>query len=81
MRLIYLVVLVIILAAVVIFAFQNDENVSLKFFEWSMSVRMPLLIAAVYVLGMLSGWSVFGFLKRSIQRVTPRVSRSSASAM
>jgi hypothetical protein len=36
------------------------------------SCPMALFIAIVYVLGMVSGWSVFGFLKRSIQRVAER---------
>jgi uncharacterized integral membrane protein len=70
MRLFYLIVLLIILAAVIIFVWQNDESVTLRFFEWKITLRMALWIAASYVLGMVSGWSVFGFLRRSIRRVT-----------
>jgi hypothetical protein len=33
---------------------------------------MSLIIAVVYLLGMVSGWTVVGFLKRSIKRVTER---------
>jgi uncharacterized integral membrane protein len=69
MRIAYLFALVVILAAVVIFAWQNDERATLRFLHWSVSSPMALFIAVVYVLGMVSGWSVFGFLKRTIQEV------------
>jgi putative membrane protein len=72
MRVVYAFVLVVIVAAVVIFAWQNHEDVTLRFLEWKVSYPMALFIAVVYVLGMVSGWSVFGFLKRSIQRVAER---------
>ena len=70
MRLVYIVLLVIILAAIVIFALQNDDRVTLRFFEWRVTLPVAILIAAAYVLGMVSGWSVFGFLRRSIKKVT-----------
>jgi uncharacterized integral membrane protein len=72
MRVVYAFALVVILAAVVVFAWQNDERAALRFLHWSVSLPMALFIAIVYVLGMVSGWSVFGFLKRSIQRVAER---------
>jgi hypothetical protein len=46
--------------------------VTLKYLDRSVSCPMSLLIAVVYLLGMVSGWTVVGFLKRSIQRVTER---------
>jgi uncharacterized integral membrane protein len=72
MRVVYAFALIVILAAVIIFAWQNDEAVTLRFLEWKVSCPMALFIAVVYVLGMVSGWSVVGFLKRSIQRVAER---------
>jgi lipopolysaccharide assembly protein A len=69
MRFVYLFALVVILVAVVIFAWQNHERETLRFLNWSVSWPMALFIAVVYVLGMVSGWSVFGFLKRSIKEV------------
>jgi hypothetical protein len=41
-------------------------------------VRLSLLLLAVYLLGMVTGWSVVGFLKRSVQRVTERQPASKA---
>jgi uncharacterized integral membrane protein len=72
MRYFYLVLLIVILAAVIVFVVQNDEMVTLRFFQWRVTLRLAVLVAASYVLGMISGWSVFGFLRRSIRRVTDR---------
>ena len=72
MRLVYLLILLIVLAALILFAVQNHETVTLQYLNQTVSCSLPLLIAVVYVLGMVSGWTVVGFLKRSIQRVTER---------
>ncbi|HEY7155370.1 MAG TPA: LapA family protein [Gemmataceae bacterium] len=72
MRFVYFLILLIILAAVVVFAVQNNETVTLRYLDRSITSSLPLLIAAVYLLGMVSGWTVVGFLKRSLRRVTER---------
>jgi putative membrane protein len=72
MRVVYAFALVVILAAVIIFTWQNRDDVTLRFLEWKVSYPMALFIAVFYLLGMVSGWSVVGFLKRSIQRVAER---------
>jgi uncharacterized membrane protein YciS (DUF1049 family) len=72
MRLVYLILLVMIVAAVVLFAVQNGERVNLRYLDRSVTISLPLLIAVVYLLGMVSGWTVVGFLKRSLLRVTER---------
>ena len=75
MRLFYFLILLLILAVLVVFVFQNDEKVTLRFINWSLASPMSLLILCVYLLGMLSGWTVVGFVKRSLQRVTDRPQR------
>ena len=70
MRYFYLALLLVILAALIVFVVQNDERVTLRFLEWTVTLRLAVLVAASYALGMISGWSVFGFLRRSIRRVT-----------
>ena len=55
-------VLVLIAAALAIFAYQNNDSVTLQYLGSSITLPMSLVIAAVYVLGMLSGWTVVGFL-------------------
>jgi putative membrane protein len=70
MRFLSLLFLIILLAVVGIFAFQNNESVSLHFFDRGISASMALLIGSVYLLGMLSGWAVIGMVRRSVARVT-----------
>jgi uncharacterized integral membrane protein len=75
MRFFYLLVLVLILTPLVIFALENTENISLRFsvaslVDWSTSQPLSLVIAAVFVLGMLSGSSLVGLLRRSFRHVT-----------
>jgi uncharacterized integral membrane protein len=68
MRVFSIVVLILFLAAVAVFSYQNQDSVAVTFLNWSRSVPMPALILGVYVLGMISGWSVLSFLRRSWQR-------------
>ena len=72
MRLICFLILLIVVAALVVFAVQNNEDVTLKYLDRSVSCPMSLLIAVVYLSGMVSGWTIVGFLKRSFRRVTER---------
>jgi uncharacterized membrane protein YciS (DUF1049 family) len=72
MRVFWILVLLIIVLAVGLFGWQNDQAVTLHYLDRSMTQPLYLLIGVVYLLGMVSGWSVVGFLKRSVQRVTER---------
>ena len=72
MRVLCLVILLIVFAAVGVFAMQNNEAVAVRYLDRSVTTTLPLLIGAVYLLGMLSGWTVVGFLRRSLRRVTAR---------
>lgn len=72
MRVICLVILLVVVAAVAVFAVQNSEDVTLQYLDRSASCPMSLLIAVVYLLGMVSGWTVVGLLRRSFRRVTER---------
>jgi len=55
MRLLSILFLVLIVAAVGVFAWQNHEDVSLRFFEWGFAIPIAALIGVVYLLGMVSG--------------------------
>jgi lipopolysaccharide assembly protein A len=72
MRFVYLFILLLALAAVVVFAVQNNETITLHYLDRSITCALPLLIAIVYLLGMVSGWTVIGLLRRSLRRVTER---------
>ncbi len=67
MRWFYLLVIVVFVAAVVIFAIQNVQLTTMSFLGFS--VRAPLAVLAVisYVLGALTGGSLFGLLRATIQ--------------
>jgi putative membrane protein len=70
MRLLSIIFLVIVVAVVAVFAWQNHEEVSLRFFEWGFAIPLAALIAVVYLLGMVSGWSLWRALRRSFIRAT-----------
>jgi putative membrane protein len=70
MRFISLFFLIVLAGAVAVFALQNNDAVSLRFFDQGISTSMALMIGAVYLLGMISGWAVIGMVRRSIARVT-----------
>ena len=62
-------VLLIFLGALAVFALQNTQLVAIRFLNWSVSAPFALLAVLLYLLGMLTGWTVLSFLKRSIRRV------------
>ena len=68
MRTFCLFMLVSIVAAVGIFAVQNQETITLHFLNASVSCTLSLLIAIAYLLGMLSGWTVVALVQRSLRR-------------
>ncbi len=74
MRFLQAMILIVFLAAVAAFALQNNDVISVRFLAWRFSAPLALVIVGVYLLGMVSGGAVFGFIRRSIRRVseTPR---------
>ena len=72
MRVVYCLILLVIITAVAIFAVQNNEDVTLHYLDRHVTFSMAVLIGVVYFLGMVSGWTVVGFLKRTLKRVTER---------
>lgn len=72
MRFIQAIILLIFLGAVGLFAVQNTEAITVTFWTWKITGPIALLAIAVYLLGMLSGWTVVSFFRRSLQRVSER---------
>ena len=68
MRVLSLIFLVMFATLVGYFAWVNSGDVTLRFLDWQTTVSLALLIGVVYVLGMLSGWSVVGILRRSVSQ-------------
>ncbi len=63
MRWVYLVIVIVFVAAIVIFAVQNREMVTISFLGFSLRAPLALLTAIVYVLGAITGGSLFALLR------------------
>jgi hypothetical protein len=49
--------------------------VKLTFLNWELTHSLALVIGAAYLLGMLSGWTVVGMLRRSFSRASELLDR------
>jgi putative membrane protein len=67
MRWIYLTIIALFVATTVLFAIQNFEIVTMSFLGFSARVPLALLVALIYVLGMVTGGSLLALLRRSLQ--------------
>lgn len=70
MRLIQAVLFLIFLGAIGLFAVQNTDAVTVNFWTWKLTGPLALLAIAGYLLGMLSGWTVVAFVRRSLREVS-----------
>ena len=70
MRVIAFIVLIVLLSAVGIFVFQNNQIVRLEYLDWSIACPIAMLVGLVYLMGMFSGWTVLGVFRRSLRRVS-----------
>ncbi|MFG6178385.1 lipopolysaccharide assembly protein LapA domain-containing protein [Halomonas sp. THAF12] len=60
----WLGVKVVLLALVMILIAQNLNPVEVRLLTWSVSMPLALLIAALYLLGMVSGRSLMSLVRR-----------------
>jgi uncharacterized integral membrane protein len=58
------------LITVGVFAAQNTGILKVNFLTWNVAQPVALIFLVVYVMGMLSGWAVFAFMRGSIHKVT-----------
>ncbi len=72
MRYLQAVVFLAFLLAIGVFAVQNRNVITVNFWTWNLSQPVALLSVVVYVLGMLSGWTVVAFVRGSVRGVTER---------
>src|SRR5262249_1145337 len=70
MRFLQAVILLAFLSVVLLFAAQNTQPITVHFLDKGLDAPVALLIVGVYLLGMLTGWTVVAFLRRSIRRVS-----------
>jgi uncharacterized integral membrane protein len=70
MRFLCFLFLLAFAGAVGLFAYQNQHDVTVTFLKWGFTGSLALVVGAAYLLGMLSGWSVVGMLRRSFGRAS-----------
>jgi lipopolysaccharide assembly protein A len=70
MRVFYFFVLLLVFIAIGIFAMQNRELITLQYLGESITCPRHLLFAGVYLLGMVSGWTLIGLVRRSYRHAT-----------
>ena len=66
MRWFYLAVVVVFVAALIVFVFQNTESVGVSFLALGVTLPLAVLVFVVYLLGALSGGSLYALLRRSV---------------
>jgi uncharacterized integral membrane protein len=67
MRWVYLTVVILFVAAALIFVFQNVETVTMSFLGLRIRAPLAVLAAVAYILGALSGGSLLALLRKSVQ--------------
>lgn len=70
MRVFYSALLIVFVGAIVVFCVQNMASVAVNYLGWSLNTPLPVLVLVVYLLGMVSGWGVLSFMRRSIRKAT-----------
>ena len=66
MRWFYLAIVLVFVAALIIFVFQNRQSVDIAFLALGVTLPLAVLVFVVYVLGALSGGSLYALLRRSV---------------
>jgi len=80
MRYVQAGLLLIFLGLIGLFAIQNMQSVTVDFMTWSINAPFAILAVIIYLLGMLTGWTVIAFVRRSLQRVSAPVRPHDQSA-
>jgi putative membrane protein len=62
----YLAIVLLFVLALIIFAFQNTQSVSMSFLSLAITLPLAVLAFVVYVLGALTGGSLYALLRRSV---------------
>jgi uncharacterized integral membrane protein len=70
--------LVVVGVGIAIFAMQNDQQLTLTFFGRAVTAPVVAVLGAAYGLGMLTGWSVVGLLRRTFDTATDFRNRQQA---
>jgi lipopolysaccharide assembly protein A len=67
MRWVYLVLIVVIAAATLVFCVQNRDFATMSFLNFSIRAPLAILAVVVYVLGAVTGGSLYALLRKSVR--------------
>jgi lipopolysaccharide assembly protein A len=67
MRWFYIVVIVLIAAATLLFCVQNRDFATMSFLQFSIRAPLAILALVVYVLGAVTGGSLYALLRKSVR--------------
>lgn len=70
MRVVCFLFLIAVGVAATVFVLQNDHALTLTFFNQRITAPVAWVVGIAYGLGMLTGWSVLGLVRRSFERAT-----------
>ncbi len=66
MRWFYLAIVIVFVAALIVFVVQNTASVDVSFLALGATLPLAVLVFVIYVLGALSGGSLYALLRRSV---------------
>jgi putative membrane protein len=72
MRWVNMAVIAVFFVATLIFAVQNFQSVTVSFLSFKITAPHALLIAVIYLLGMVTGGSVWALMRRAFARARLR---------
>jgi putative membrane protein len=67
MRWVYLIIVIVFVLAILIFIIQNRELVTMSFLGFGVHAPLAILAAVVYVLGAITGGSLYALLRKSVR--------------
>jgi lipopolysaccharide assembly protein A len=70
MRWVHLTIVVLFVAAMIVFVIQNREVITMAFLGF-IRAALALVAAGIYVLGAITGGSLFALLRRSMEAARP----------
>jgi lipopolysaccharide assembly protein A len=72
MRYVYMALIAAAAGIVILFKFQNLEAVTISLFSASITLPVSVLVLLIYVLGMLTGGSLFALMRTWVRGATRR---------
>lgn len=75
MRIFHTIVVAVLALIVLVFAIQNFQATTISFFNMTMTAPLAVVVAVVYLLGMLTGGSFVSLIRRAVTTAVGRGSR------